>query len=514
MIPPEGLRRRSLAAVPALALAALLAAVAGCRGDAADPTPVDRPPTLEPTAAALDDAAAAPASEPTLIAAGPPVALSVRAMSPVRRPDRGPADLRPGRWSPDGDALVAWEVVDPASPAPVGRAWLVTAPRDGGASGAPLPSAIWDSGDVEGPLDAGIDRLAVWLAGGTLAVARSDEMLIARDGQPAEPVVGLGERQLRGLEVAPDGARLVAYGPDGAWIVAEDGLAAPLAGAPESGAERWAWRADGGALAASRDSEILVADVIAGGPLEVVARVDATGEGEDDPFDAGTAASGDGAAPEPRWLADGTLFLGAPSPLAGDREGYAYRAIAPDGAAAMALPMELGLDPMPVPVDGAASWVSPGGHAILVPEVVAGPDGPAVRASWLYDVATRGGRELPPMVDAVWSPDGARLAWVEAGVLLARHVPTGRVAVLAPTGAAGGGRLTWSPDGRWLLYAGAFGDLWLARADATSGTVRVADSVAWEPVGPTWAPGSDRFAVTVRDSDGTTRLVVADLPAR
>lgn len=513
MIPPPAALRRWTAAAPALALAALVAAIAACRDEAADPTPVDRPPTPEPTAASPDDAAAAPAAEPTLIAAGPPVALSVRAMSPVRRPDRGPADLRPGRWAPGGDALVAWEAVSPAEPAPAGRAWLVAAPRGDGVGGAPLPSAVWDSGDVEGPWGGGLDRLAVWLAGGTLAVARSDEMLVARDGQPAEAVVGLGERQLRGLQLAPDGTRLVAYGPDGAWIVAEDGTAAPLAGVPEGGAEGWAWRADGDALAAARGTEILVADLAAGGPLEVVARVDATGEGEE-PASAGSAAGGDGPAAAPRWLADGTLFLGAPSPLAGDRAGHAYRAIAPDGSAAVALPMALGFEPMPVPVAGAAAWVSPGGHAILVPEIVAGPDGPAVRASWLYDVATRAGRELPPMVDAVWSPDGARLAWVEAGALLSRHVPTGRVAVLAETGAAGGGRLAWSPDGRWLLYAGAFGDLWLARADATSGTVRVADSVAWEPVGPTWAPGSDRFAVAVRDPDGTTRLVVADLPAR
>jgi Tol biopolymer transport system component len=116
------------------------------------------------------------------------------------------------------------------------------------------------------------------------------------------------------------------------------------------------------------------------------------------------------------------------------------------------------------------------------------------------------------MVDAVWSPDGRRLAWVEAGAVLVRDLASGHVAVLAPSGAAGSARFSWSPDGRHLLFGGTAGDLWLARADATAATVRVADAVAWAPLGPTWSPDGLRFAVAVRDPDGGTRLVVAELP--
>jgi len=513
-------RRLGRPNVAAVALPIALAfACAGCDDGPGEPTAVARPPAEAPAVDAVLGGSTEPAADPTLIAAGPPIALSVRAMNPVRRPDLAAADLRPGRWSPDGGALVAWQVVDRAATVLAGRAWLVAAPADDGTGQAPLPSPVWDSGDIEGPLEPGLEHLAVWLADGTLAVARSDEMLITADGLPGPPVAGLGERQLRGLLPAPDGTRLLAYGPAGAWIVAADGRAEAVAESAAASSARaaeglgaWTWRPDGGALAAAGGAEILVADLLTGGPLAIVARVDAVGG---DPV-ADAASTPEGSADQPampRWLADGTLFLGGPSPLAGGRPDYLYRAIHADGTIAFALPEQLGRDPSPVPVAGASAWVAPDGRAILYPEVVAGPDGPAVRASWLYDVATGQARALPPMVDAVWSPDGGRVAWSEAGAVLVRDLDSDRVAVLASAGAAGSARFAWSPDGRWLLFGGALGDLWLARADATAGTVRVAEDVAWEPLGPTWSPSSDRFALAVRGPDGGTRFIVAELPA-
>lgn len=498
---------------PCLAIVLALA-VGACEGAASDPTAVVRPPT--PTPAPVGDAApggeAAPSANPTLIAAGPSVSLSVRAMNLAGRSDLDGADFRPGQWSPDGGALVAWQVVDTAAPEPVARAWLVAVPPADEDGQAPLPSPVWESGDVEGPLDARLEHMATWRGDGMLAVARSDQMLITVDGMPGPAIDGLGERQLRGLLPSPDGSQLLAYGPAGAWRIDASGRATVIDRVPEGGADGWAWRKDGDALSAASGLEVGIVDVVEGGPFEAIARADATGRSGDE-NDATSSVALTGAWEAPRWLADGTLFLGAPSPLAEDRAGYVYRVVDVDGTETVALPTQFGRDPSPVPVSDASTWVAPNGSAILVPEIVAGPDGPAVRASWLYGVVSRSARELPPMVDAVWSPEGSQLAWSEAGALLVRHLAEDRVAVLTPTGAAGSRRLAWSPDGRWLLYGGTSGDLWLGRADATSSPVRVAETVAWEPLGPTWSPASDRFAVAVRDREGGTRLVVAELPA-
>lgn len=107
------------------------------------------------------------------------------------------------------------------------------------------------------------------------------------------------------------------------------------------------------------------------------------------------------------------------------------------------------------------SW-SPNGNEILyngshdVDGFLGGPD------VWVFNVATGLSRMIAtPGVDARWSPDGRRVAYVatdqgDPGSLTVINSDGSNPRILVPKGSAGANRpeFSWSPDGTRLLYAG------------------------------------------------------------
>ena len=112
-----------------------------------------------------------------------------------------------------------------------------------------------------------------------------------------------------------------------------------------------------------------------------------------------------------------------------------------------------------------------------------------------------------------WSPDGTRLALTSV---------EGRIAVVAVDGSrrqdlGPGDTPAWSPDGRWIAYAGASAgleyttrDLHLVAADGSGGRLRLTDAGEEQLfVSPTWSPDGPRLAFVELDSG---QLFVGDVP--
>lgn len=112
------------------------------------------------------------------------------------------------------------------------------------------------------------------------------------------------------------------------------------------------------------------------------------------------------------------------------------------------------------------------------------------------------------------SPDGKRIAWIEAaGDLCVADVATGRARVVFPCWDAP--TFDWSPDGRWLALAAedadANRDLWIADVTGTRKPVNVTRHPAFDG-SPKWSPDG-RWLVfhSRRDPGGKTRLWRIDL---
>ena len=124
--------------------------------------------------------------------------------------------------------------------------------------------------------------------------------------------------------------------------------------------------------------------------------------------------------------------------------------------------------------------------------------------------ATSRGCEI---AEPAWSPNGRRLAFVRGR--LARNEPGhmslylvaaggGSAKRLAPCGTCGrfymGGRLAWSPDGRWIVYSRntsgtGYQSLWIVAA--AGGTPhRLTDCASCVDIGPTWSPDGSLLLFT------------------
>ena len=362
-----------------------------------------------------------------------------------------------------------------------------TGPADG------APSPVWESGDVQAVLSD--DLAADWLRDGTLVVARSDGMLVEADGTPVSAGDGVSGLlgQVREILVAPNGRAWLAIGPDRAWLVSADRTAREIAGFAVDSSTEWAWRSDSAALAVAAGSDYFTLDAETA-QVEKVAEIDPVNADRDPP--------------PPRWLAGGRLFITAPVAPLGGRPGAAHRIIEPTQSGATELHTALGISMNTVmPYDG-STWVSPDGRYVLYPEIIESEGAPAHRATWIYDVPGDRAREHPPVGTTSWSPDARRFAWVEAGELRIGDVEAAEP--IAPTeGIEVDERraLVWSPDGRWLLFSGKDGAPSVVRADGLAARETIANYAEWAPP-PSWAPLSDRFAISVGDGPGSTALTI------
>ena len=498
--PRRAARRRARTLLRAGLLATALPALAACGADdapEATPTAVTRDAGLAPAAAA--SATPAPTARPT----PRPLRLSLRALGEgaAALPGAwGAADVLAGPWAPDGRSLVAYRVSreDPLR-GPVGRVGVVDAdgePAEGVVEAATTPDAApalrWESGDVEGPIDGG--PLAAWRADGTLVLARPDRPFVDADGAVVAEIAGGFGDQVRAVEVAPNGRTALLAAATRAWILDAEGLLRPISGLGGGGLGGWDWRFDARELALSVAGEgIYVVEAETGRARRVAAAPD-------------PEIAPAGPPPAPRWLADGRLLL----PVPGRSPGVAGLALgvadpSEEGGIGGALHGLLGLPPNPEMPRDASDWVSPDGRYVLYPEVVHGPDGPAIVARWLWDVAESASTALPPLAEPLWSPDGRRFALLDGGL---RVVETagGAPRALVPAD-VDVGRAQWSRDGAWLVFAGAEGAPWLVAADGSAGPERI-DEGLW--VGDaTWSPGGERFALALRSQEGPARLNVA-----
>jgi hypothetical protein len=391
---------------------------------------------------------------------------------------------RPGPWSPQGEALVAYVVVrEPTAAGPIGHLWTVD---------VATASPQWDSGDMEGPFLT--LPMAGWLADGTLVLARQDGPWVRPDGTRVSPSPEI-EGQPLAVTVAPDGRESFVEAADGSWLVAADGTAQPVMGRPESGFGAWSWRDESQALAL----------VTGGGEYYALDVVTATAHAIAMAPPAGLS----GPIAPPRWLRDGRVLLSNATQV--DYEGgtaLEHLIAGPQISQTVPINELIGMPPnRAMPLD-ASSWVSPDGQRIVYPQFTVDRAGSASQtASWLYDVGRGKARRMPILADPVWAPDSRRLAYRADGRLAIWDTATGTSLILTPGQSSSVEHVSWSPDGRWLLFSDSDGALWITQSDGQTFPEQVADHMIWEPA-PTWSPNSDRFAATLADGEETARLTL------
>jgi hypothetical protein len=395
----------------------------------------------------------------------------------------------PGPWSPDGESLAAFVAVGESNSAgPLVRVFALAVP---GSSDEYEPAPPWDSGDVQDEL-ARADGLAAWDAGGNLVLPRSDGMRVAVDNGAVQDSEAL-DGQPREIVMAPDRRTVFAYGPEGAWTVDGSGRIRVIEIPAGERIEAASWRADSAAIAlAGRAGAYYVADAATGTVQEIA----------DAPV-----AQGPASVPAPRWLADGRVLLsGATWVGHGRQHTLDHRVVDPDGEPGATVAGMLDLPPSPaVPVD-AEQWASPDGSWLVYPEIVSSGEAGVYEHATTWLLGTRRGEKiaLPPLVDPLWSPDSARIAYRSDGGLSVWHGAEGaRRSRVAGIGAKS---FSWSPDGRWITYADGDGSLWLVASDGSAGPELLAERVRWDRA-PTWAPTSDRIAVAAMDEAGKPSLL-------
>lgn len=447
-------------------------ALAGCLGkDAPAPTAVPPPPAPTPVVRGPNpaDLADAPAAPPAILrqAAEPRAAISYT-LTALNLP--GAIDARPGAWSPDGSRLVAYVGGPEADGGWRGRLWLADAESAEG---------IWDSGDMEG--DPAREQMAVWLADGSLALARHDGSFVNPDGEALAAVPGI-DGQPRQVFADPSGSRVLLLGPEGAWIAAPGGAARFLSGWPAEDRAGWSFSPDGTRLALGRpDGRYTLIDLTSGEAERITEGIELVDQGP---------------MPPPRWLADGRLLLTAPRELRYlDGSDFDYRLIELDGLTAKSLSEAIGIAANPLPVQDLVEQISPDGRYLLFPQYLRGEreDQARLHATWIYDIQASTARPLSPLAEARWSPAGDRLA-IPRGDAIDIFDPAGTAAIVLPMPAADRDALEWSPDGRWILSHDGAGGLWLAAADGSAAPLPVAQHAAWSPR-PSWRRDGNRLAL-------------------
>jgi hypothetical protein len=316
------------------------------------------------------------------------------------------------------------------------------------------------------------------------------------EGDPWLVAVGNGriavvERNERIRSMQPDGSDLTTIADGGPLVWSPDGTKVLLSVPPTAGSSEWmmavanadgsglrhllegesgVWSPDGSRIAFSRWAE--------GGPSVHVIGADGTG----------LLRVTDGYAPA--WSPDGTV-------LAVWRPDLSARP--PSGDGVWPTPEALWI----VPLDGAAerqltpyevresttdpAW-SPDGQLIAAGDRLVAIDGTEILRLERGDVLAR----WP------WSPDGEDLALIDtdperigsAGISLL-SVDTGELRVVVPAADEPLNQVTWSPDGRFLVYTAVLGadfaTLEIRTVPATGGepaTLSAGDSQspAWQPV--------------------------------
>jgi tricorn protease len=135
---------------------------------------------------------------------------------------------------------------------------------------------------------------------------------------------------------------------------------------------------------------------------------------------------------------------------------------------------------------------------------------------WVHEVATGQRRQLTRHESVkssyTWSPDSRRIAFVAANRLLEVDVATGRTTELAFNRAGGYGGVSWSGDGRWLVYHRGDDDLvtdvYLFEI-ATRRETNVTRN-PWRDANPTLT-SDGRTIVFTSNRDGTTHLYALPL---
>lgn len=150
--------------------------------------------------------------------------------------------------------------------------------------------------------------------------------------------------------------------------------------------------------------------------------------------------------------------------------------------------------------------VSPDGRRILFKRSFAG-----TTSIYVMDRDGRNGRALGPGDNEMWSPDGARFAYVERAEILVREVDGSAVARVAT-----GFLPSWSPDGSRLAFVRVLAQgvgFFVVGADGR-GERRVASGHTYGGAvtdAPRWSPDGRRLAVQSGEVGGRAFVTVVDV---